>query len=101
MTVSIFGADFRAAHAVRVIKKFNHVFMIDGFGEAGPTATGIELGAGCKKRLSGNDININTWSLKVKVLSRTRLFGAAFLSDAVLLRAKFRNRFCRFMVLRH
>ena len=82
------AVDLGAYHAVTTVFYFLNVFFDGRIVEAGPSATGFELGFRGKELKAAGGAEINAGSLGVSVLSGEGAFGAFFAKDAVLLRGK-------------
>src|SRR5215831_10865373 len=75
-------------HPVRDVPELLDVRPLDRFREARPAAARFVLVRRGEERLARHDVDVDAWLLVVQVLARSGTFGAALLSDAVLLRGE-------------
>ncbi|VTZ65365.1 hypothetical protein EMEDMD4_790389 [Sinorhizobium medicae] len=93
MTVTMRGAYFGADHTVRAIPQLVDIRGYDRLREARPAAAGFELVRRGEQGFAGNDVDVDTRSLVVVILSGEWAFGAVLLGHTVLFGRKLSDRF--------
>ena len=75
--------DFGSYHTMAGIGFFANIVRIQGFEIAGPTATRIEFGIGCKQRCAATDTAVYTCLGRIPVAPRKWTFGPFLACDEV------------------
>jgi hypothetical protein len=85
MRVALGTADLRPFHAERPIRFFDNRLRIDRFGKTWPPGSGIEFFFRGEKRLTGDNVDIDSGLMIVPVSVSKRRLSSVFFSDVVLL----------------
>src|SRR2546421_5786126 len=86
MRVGVGGPDFGTYREERPIHPLTDIARLEGFGEAGPPRTRVELVERTEERLAGHDVHVDPCLMVVPVLVVKRGLGSLVLGHLVLLR---------------
>ena len=92
VAVPVGRTDLGPDHAVAGVRVLHHVARLDRHREARPAGTAVVLVDRGEQRLTGHDVDVETWFFVVPVLVPERRLGASLLGDPVLLRGQPGNR---------
>src|SRR5205085_12666668 len=89
MRIAFAAAHFITFHAKSAIRFLGDLIFVNRFGETGPTTAAVEFIERTEERLAADHIDIDASVMIVPILISKWRFGAALLSDVILLRRQF------------
>ena len=81
--ISLFGAHFRANHAVRAVGGLLQFLSFNRLGKGRPATAGIKLIEGAEQRLAAHDIDIDALLKEVIILTGEGALGRGVLRDLI------------------